>query len=240
MHKSFCLLLAFPLLGLAQTYPLACQAGPSLRLSFELNSHGMKGQVLVGSFQASPLAGTAGPGQCTWLDRPLNPAEPRAFCVRSNENDLRVNGVQEVIGALAITGGTATLNVSNNNAGCMVVASVQSAGAASGRITGGVNIPNLGARLQGSIRPPVLPGRGCGKCDSNVGGGTLPRPPVPSGTALNRLERLNSELLSIAQRALTSGDFAQLQSTERSDCGNDVYCQLDLRSAAIAIGLGVQ
>jgi hypothetical protein len=74
----------------AQTsYPLLCRGGPAMRI---MTAHDVDGRGIPGAtamyiyFNAGAGAGSLvppGPGQCTWMDRTLNPDEPKVMWVKS-------------------------------------------------------------------------------------------------------------------------------------------------------------
>jgi hypothetical protein len=235
--RNLLFMLFFTLSGLAdaqqKSYPLVCQ-GDRLRFSLETDTRGVAGSMLVGSFEAAGTVGSAISGQCTWIDRAFRNKEPRSFCLRVNTSDLRAFGAQGVIRALSSKNGSARLLVYNNNAGCMVVTGIQALAFGTAHSTG-VSVKDFRSRLQ-SVHATAHPS--CGKCEDVTGPGTLPTPPQPSGIVASRLQAHNAALLALMRTLLSPDAFRTYPGIESGDCRNDIYCQIDLRRAAIAVGVG--
>jgi hypothetical protein len=206
------------------TYPLNCRAGKELSMSIKNRS---SGPMLVGTFQHASQARIPNPGSCTWDDRPLGPSEPSRFCMPIQASDLQRNGTARLIGALGSTNGTARLLVYNNGAGCMDVTHVLSAVTPRKRRQQ-ISINDIQSRL--SQRP-----RG-GKSEDLVSPDSLPRPPR-GDEAASRLQAHSRALLSIVKALLDKGTLAQYLNDERTRCGDEVFCLMDLRQTAIAVAV---
>jgi hypothetical protein len=68
----------------AQSFPLQCRGGPDMAIEarFELIIGGQTGTIIRVNFRAAGESGSTsepGPGECTWIDRTLNDAEPTSF-----------------------------------------------------------------------------------------------------------------------------------------------------------------
>ncbi|HUO98560.1 MAG TPA: hypothetical protein VMU01_07815 [Rhizomicrobium sp.] len=71
------------------SYPMLCRGGPGMRI---MVNHDVTGSGIPGAtamfvyFNKAPMPGSMGPpppGSCTWMDRPLNAAEPAVLWIRS-------------------------------------------------------------------------------------------------------------------------------------------------------------
>ncbi len=82
----------FAFAGAAQaetSYPLLCRGGPAMRImvNHDVNGAGIPGALAMSVyFNKGAGAGSVvqpGPGECTWMDRTLNAAEPAVMWMRS-------------------------------------------------------------------------------------------------------------------------------------------------------------
>jgi hypothetical protein len=139
---SILLSLAGTLAARAQGYPLVCRSGGSMELSWSQLANGRTNFIAYYS-KAPNAAGTSAPlvsGQCAWVDRPLNSAEPTAMLwgldatlgVRFRANGpttpyvVTTGGFDEqraklFLGYIRTVGNYFTATVYNTNAGYMMV-----------------------------------------------------------------------------------------------------------------------
>ena len=119
------------------SYPLLCRGGGGLNFSLQPGADGIQGPTLVVGFRRAAVASADGsslaPGECTWLDRPVSPAEPDHFCQRTNESSFRLawstDGMTRNLSStsapflenLIYADRFATVGVFNNGEGCFVV-----------------------------------------------------------------------------------------------------------------------
>jgi hypothetical protein len=117
------------------TYPLACRGGGGMQFSLTSAGFGMSGTMVVIAFRRAAGFGVAAlaPGECAWLDRPVQPQEPDHICDPVETSRLHVQWsadgtVQNLssISAPYLAGLTSpaqvsTFRVANNRAGCLVV-----------------------------------------------------------------------------------------------------------------------
>ena len=110
---ALCAASAAPALA-AQSYPLVCKTGNAMNATLRGN-----GTSIVSFVAAAQAASDAPPGasQCSWLDRPLNAAEPTRL--RSNDRGFS----RYMVDAL-MNGGTFYVQVYNDGAGNMIVTHV--------------------------------------------------------------------------------------------------------------------
>ncbi|HMT13377.1 MAG TPA: hypothetical protein PKE19_01380 [Aestuariivirga sp.] len=98
----------------AESYPLVCKAGNAMNATLRGN-----GTAIVSFIAAAQAASDAAPGpsQCTWLDRPLNSAEPTRL--RSNDRAFS----RYLMDAM-LNSGSFYVQVFNDGAGNMIVTHV--------------------------------------------------------------------------------------------------------------------
>jgi hypothetical protein len=70
----------------AESYPMVCRGGPSMsmRLTFMYPGENVDVKVFFVAARSAANRSQPGPGECAWLDRPLNAKEPRILKFREN------------------------------------------------------------------------------------------------------------------------------------------------------------
>jgi len=213
----------------AQNYPLTCRGGEPLRLTFESNTQGIKGEFLRGVFQGG-AAGVPGQGQCSWADRAFRAGEPTVFCYRVTAADVRQGKTVEILEALLSPAGSLRMEVANNNAGCMVVASVGEK--PNPKVAAAAAPRHVNIKAMTTIKPNF---EGAHVMSDDVSPLSLPQ--FASGPG--RLDQ-DAVILDGVLKGLLDQDYLKVVRDAEARCSNDVYCLLYKRSLAIKIALGIK
>jgi hypothetical protein len=233
---GFAVLLAVVPAVHAQNYPLVCHGGSALRLGFESGSRGVAGAYLIGSFRPSPSPESVAEGQCSWEDRTFRKGEPLAFCLSANPGDLGTGPTLAVIRALSDPAGSIRLSVSNNNAGCLVVAGIEPAKSSIAQRAAISSSARESALAKARASAVSQSGTHPATIDSyDVSADSLPKPSMAQGLML---QAYSDRLQKIAQAALAPAHFKSLEAQVRG-CG-DVYCAINYRIGALGIEFKVQ
>jgi len=116
------------------SYPMVCRGGGGMRFNVLGEGYGLSGTMVVLEFRRAGGAGpgSLAPGECTWLDRTIDSAEPNRICDLVESTRLHIewatDGTLRGLGSRStpylprlVTGDDVlTFRVFNNRQGCMI------------------------------------------------------------------------------------------------------------------------
>jgi len=122
-----------PRLPSSPAYPIACRGSGGMQFSLVSGGYGLSGTMVVIGFHRSAGFGTnaLNPGECAWMDRPINEQEPDHICDPVTQVHVQWSAdgaVQNLssrsapyLAALTVPAQVYTFQVADNGNGCLVV-----------------------------------------------------------------------------------------------------------------------